>query len=74
MVQYMVDWCAGVGYLKISVDVIATNARALHVFAKLGFECEGRKKRQLFIRGRYEDEEMLSIFIEGEGEQNVKTG
>jgi RimJ/RimL family protein N-acetyltransferase len=48
---------------KISLEVLATNARALALYAALGFAEEGRLTSQFFTGGRFEDVLILSRFL-----------
>ena len=50
---------------RIELDVYATNERARHVYEKVGFVLEGRKRDALFKYGRYEDVLVMSL-LEGE--------
>ena len=51
-------------YQKANVGVYAYNAASLGLFAKLGFEVEGRRRRAEFMGGRYHDEVLLGITVE----------
>ncbi|MBZ5559478.1 MAG: GNAT family N-acetyltransferase [Acidobacteriia bacterium] len=48
---------------KVSLEVVAGNARALALYASLGFVEEGRMKSQYFTNGRFEDVTILSKFL-----------
>ncbi|MBI3402931.1 MAG: GNAT family N-acetyltransferase [Acidobacteria bacterium] len=48
---------------KVSLEVLAGNARALALYASLGFAEEGRLKAQYFTHGRFEDVVILSKFL-----------
>ncbi len=45
--------------IELSVDV--NNRRAIHVYEKLGFVCEGRRREQHYDGGRYHDELIMGI-------------
>ncbi|MBI3492898.1 MAG: GNAT family N-acetyltransferase [Acidobacteria bacterium] len=49
---------------KISLDLLATNTRALALYTSLGFVEEGRLKSQYYTGGRFEDVIILSRFLE----------
>lgn len=40
---------------KITLDVVDYNKKAVHIYEKLGFKIEGKKKQQYFIQGSYHD-------------------
>lgn len=40
---------------RIELDVVASNARAVHVYEKVGFRHEGRRRACYFWGGKYED-------------------
>ncbi len=48
------------GLRKVSLEVLASNARAVALYRSLGFEDEGRLKSQYFTGGRFEDVLILS--------------
>ena len=50
---------------KISLEVLASNARAQALYASLGFVEEGRLKSQFYAAGRFEDVLILSRFLAG---------
>jgi RimJ/RimL family protein N-acetyltransferase len=52
-----------VGLRKVSLELLAGNARALALYAKLGFREEGRLVSQHFVGGRYDDVLILSKFL-----------
>jgi RimJ/RimL family protein N-acetyltransferase len=50
---------------KVSLEVVATNARALALYADLGFAEEGRMTSQFFSGGAFHDVLILSRFLSG---------
>lgn len=58
--DYLRDYLA---IRKVSLEMIAGNARALKLYASLGFVEEGRLKSQYFTSGRFEDVLILSRFL-----------
>lgn len=48
---------------KVSLEVLAGNARALSLYARLQFTEEGRMRSQHFTNGRFEDVVILSRFL-----------
>lgn len=61
--DYLRDY---VGLRKISLEALASNARALSMYQRLGFVEEGRMVSQYFTAGRFEDVVILSRFV-GDG-------
>jgi RimJ/RimL family protein N-acetyltransferase len=61
MCDYLRDYF---GLRKISLEVLASNARALALYRRLGFAEEGRMASQFFAAGRFEDVLILSQFFE----------
>ena len=55
-----------VGLRKVSLEVLASNARALRLYRAQGFEDEGCLKSQHFTAGRFEDVLILSRFLRAE--------
>jgi RimJ/RimL family protein N-acetyltransferase len=43
------------GFCRLELDVVAWNARAIHLYQSLGFEIEGRRRGAINLRGRHED-------------------
>ena len=48
---------------KVSLEVLATNARARSLYAALGFVEEGRMASQFYTEGRFDDVLILSRFL-----------
>lgn len=46
---------------KISLEVLATNQRAIHIYKKLGFVYEGTKRQEVLKNGKYVDSIIMSI-------------
>lgn len=51
-------------YQKANVGVYAYNTASLELHAKLGFVVEGRRRRAVFMGGRYHDEVLLGLTVE----------
>lgn len=49
---------------KISLEVLATNARAIHLYSKLGFVREGIKRQDVLKDGKWVDSIIMSIIKE----------
>ncbi|SCX28355.1 Protein N-acetyltransferase, RimJ/RimL family [Ruminococcaceae bacterium P7] len=55
---------------RIELAVLADNLRAQHVYEKVGFVCEGTKRKAVFKNGRFVDLKLYAILREeysGEG-------
>ena len=50
---------------RIELEVYAANVRAQHVYEKIGFVVEGRRREALYKFGRYQDVVVMGL-IEGE--------
>ena len=50
---------------RIALEVYDGNARAQHVYEKIGFQVEGRRRQAHFLRGRYVDVIVMGL-LEGE--------
>jgi ribosomal protein S18 acetylase RimI-like enzyme len=51
------------GLLRVELEVYASNAAAIALYEKLGFEREGLKKRGRFIDGKYDDVLQMALFL-----------
>lgn len=60
MCDYVRDY---LGLRKVSLESLATNNRALALYASLGFTEEGRMRSQHFTGGRFDDVVILSRFL-----------
>ncbi len=43
------------GLVRVELEVLADNKRAIHLYESLGFETEGCKRKDIFRRGKYAD-------------------
>jgi RimJ/RimL family protein N-acetyltransferase len=64
MMAYLLEWATWVGFEKVVASVIATNRRALALFAEFDFAREGQRVRQLKIGAEYADEVLLGRFLD----------
>jgi RimJ/RimL family protein N-acetyltransferase len=48
---------------KISLIANTTNARALHLYRKAGFEVEGILRKEMYYKGKYIDVYRMALFI-----------
>ncbi|MBN1886376.1 MAG: GNAT family N-acetyltransferase [Thermoflexales bacterium] len=65
MLAYAFEWAERARFQKLTASVIATNQRALNLFAKFDFAQEGRRARQFNILDKYVDEVLLGRFVNG---------
>lgn len=64
MMEQLVKWAKSQGELeKISLRVFSSNAPAINLYRKFGFEVEGISKRQYKIEGQYVDETIMAKFL-----------
>lgn len=55
LMDYAIGWCISIGIEKIVLDVFSTNAEAIRLYRKMGFECEGTNRKAARINGDYVD-------------------
>ena len=48
---------------RLELTVMSHNARAVHLYQKMGFETEGTKKDSLLVNGRYVDEYYMARLL-----------
>lgn len=48
---------------KLILEVVVANEKAVSLYEKLGFEVEGRLKRDTLINGQYYDVYMMALFV-----------
>lgn len=49
---------------KITLDVVDFNEKAVHIYQKVGFEVEGEKRQQYFIKGTYHNSLSMGLLRE----------
>jgi RimJ/RimL family protein N-acetyltransferase len=66
MLAYLIAWAlVQEGLEKICLGVLSNNERALHVYHKLGFQEEGRQRKQVrFEDGTYADDIWMALHLE----------
>jgi ribosomal protein S18 acetylase RimI-like enzyme len=52
------------GIERVTLDVLASNVRAIALYRKLGFVQEGTKRRARKLDGRYEDEVFMALIFD----------
>jgi RimJ/RimL family protein N-acetyltransferase len=64
MIQFMIHWAKNTGLIrKINLRVVEKNTSAIHLYKKLGFEMEGRIKRDFWVNGEFQDAYCMGILI-----------
>ena len=65
MLHVLLDWARAHPTIeKVSLAVLATNTRAIHVYRKLGFIEEGRRVREARLTdGRYVDDILMYVWV-----------
>jgi RimJ/RimL family protein N-acetyltransferase len=62
MMQFIVHWCSANPVVhRLELNVFTHNARAIHVYEKLGFAHEGVRKQAYFKDGRFIDAHVMAI-------------
>jgi RimJ/RimL family protein N-acetyltransferase len=55
----VIEWAQGQPLAKLTLSTFATNRRAIHVFAKVGFQASGVRHGQYRVNGQYVDEVLM---------------
>lgn len=64
LLKHMIEWAKNSGVLrKIQLNVRATNLPAIALYKKMGFEEEGRLKKQVKVREDYVDDIIMALVI-----------
>ena len=63
LMEYVINWAKTLDYEKISLSVFSTNAPAINLYQKFGFEIEGVKKKEFKIESKYVDEICMGKFL-----------
>jgi RimJ/RimL family protein N-acetyltransferase len=59
-----VDWARRSGVItRIELQVFTSNAAAIHLYQKHGFEIEGRRRRAVFREGLYHDNYVMGLLL-----------
>ncbi len=64
LLQAALGWARSAGVRKVTLEVFATNAPAIRLYRKLGFEEEGRLRGAFLIQGRLVDGLRMARWIE----------
>lgn len=63
LMDYVINWAEAQNYEKISLSVFSTNAPAINLYQKFGFEVEGVKRKEFKIEGKDVDEICMGKFL-----------
>jgi len=64
MMERVLEWMRDRQFRKACLSVFSTNARAIALYRKLGFEVEGVRKRQFRVRDTWVDEVLMAKGLE----------
>lgn len=63
LLRHALDWARSVGVQKVTLEVFATNAPAIGLYLKMGFEEEGRRRREFRIDGILIDGVLMALWL-----------
>jgi hypothetical protein len=63
LLAHALRWASNEGIGKVTLEVFADNAPAIGLYHSAGFFEEGRRAKQLRIRGKFVDEVLMGIFL-----------
>ncbi len=63
LLEQALTWAHTQHYKKLTLSVFSTNVRAIHLYAKFGFEQEGVRRQQFRVRGEYVDDILMAKFL-----------
>lgn len=67
MIEYMIAWARESGIIrKIQLRVLESNVKAIQLYTKLGFEVEGKIRRDLQLDGVFYDAFSMGLVIDEE--------
>ena len=64
LMERLLEWMRGRGFKKAELAVFGTNSRARRLYESLGFETEGISRRHVLIRGKYDDEILMGLWLQ----------
>ena len=66
LVELIIAWCHGNPVIRrLELNVFTNNARAIHVYEKLGFGHEGIRKQAYYKDGQFLDAHVMAILFTG---------
>lgn len=64
LMAHALDWARAGGVLtRIELYVYTSNARAIHLYEKAGFEIEGRRRRVIYQDGVYVEDLIMGLLL-----------
>ena len=64
LLQHLIEWAKKTNIItRIELEVMTHNARAIHVYEKLGFKLEGKRLAALYKDGGYIDIYMMGLLL-----------
>jgi len=64
LLQHIIEWAKASNTIKrIELEVMAHNARAIHVYEKLGFKMEGKRLAAMYKEGHYIDIYVMGLLL-----------
>lgn len=63
LMNRVLEWMRMRGLKKAELSVFASNSRACRLYESLGFHREGIRLRHVLIRGAYEDEILMGLWL-----------
>jgi L-phenylalanine/L-methionine N-acetyltransferase len=65
LMRAMMDWCEANPQIKrLELEVFSENARAIHLYEKVGFTREGVRRVAALKAGRFRDIVMMAVLSE----------
>ena len=64
LMERILEWMRARGFKKAELAVFGSNDRARRLYESLGFEREGTSRRHVLIRGSYEDEILMGLWLQ----------
>ena len=64
MMRYIITWARETGIItRLELEVFTNNARAIHLYEKLGFVLEGIRRNAFIKEGKYRDNMMMALLL-----------
>ena len=63
LLEHALAWARSVGVRKVNLEVFATNAPAIGLYRRMGFEEEGRRHREFWIDGELVDGILMARWL-----------
>jgi len=65
LIEMLIDWArTGAIVRKINLVVLTSNVRAIALYESLGFEPEGRSRRDLLVDGEFHDAFVMGLLVD----------